>query len=89
MIDENSIFMINDKFRFQWEPTQNNFVLLYSEGMIKLNSTSGEILQLCDGKHTVATLISELENKFPDQEIAADIKNFLGDAHGKGWIQPQ
>ena len=32
-------------FRLQWEPAQNAYVLLYPEGMIKLNGSAGEILK--------------------------------------------
>jgi pyrroloquinoline quinone biosynthesis protein D len=33
-------------FRLQWEPAQNAHVLLYPEGMVKLNQSAGEILKL-------------------------------------------
>ncbi len=36
-------------FRLQWEAAQNAHVLLYPEGMIKLNGSAGEILKRCDG----------------------------------------
>ncbi len=36
-------------FRLQWEAAQNAFVLLYPEGMIKLNASAGEIMKRCDG----------------------------------------
>ena len=32
-------------FRLQWEPAQNAHVLLYPEGMVKLNGSAGEILK--------------------------------------------
>jgi pyrroloquinoline quinone biosynthesis protein D len=35
-------------FRFQWEEAQACFVLLYPEGMVKLNTAAGEILKRCD-----------------------------------------
>ena len=36
-------------FRLQWEPAQDAHVLLYPEGMVKLNQSAGEILLRCDG----------------------------------------
>jgi hypothetical protein len=41
-------------FRFQWEPAQGCHVLLYPEGMVKLNQSAGEILKRCDGARTRA-----------------------------------
>ena len=37
-------------FRLQWEPVQNCHVLLYPEGMVKLNGSAGEIMSRCDGQ---------------------------------------
>ena len=38
------------RFRLQFEPAQGCHVLLYPEGMIKLNDSASEILQQVDGK---------------------------------------
>ena len=35
-------------FRFQWEPAQNAYVLLYPEGMVRLNGSAGAILSEVD-----------------------------------------
>ncbi len=41
--------------RLQWEPAQNAHVLLYPEGMIKLNGSAGEIMKRCDGAAHAST----------------------------------
>src|SRR6202040_3502126 len=43
--------------RLQWEPAQEARVLLYPEGMIKLNSSAGAILSRCDGVRTLADIV--------------------------------
>ena len=53
-------------FRFQWEPAQQCHVLLYPEGMVKLNDSAGAILNEVDGQRSVADVVSVLEQKFPD-----------------------
>lgn len=73
-------------FRFQWEEAQKCFVLLYPEGMVKLNSAAGEILKRCDGERTVGDIISELEAQFSVPNLADDVLEFFVEAHGKGWI---
>ena len=35
-------------FRMQWEEAQNAHVLLYPEGMVKLNQSAAEILKRCE-----------------------------------------
>ena len=67
-------------FRLQWEPAQNAFVLLYPEGMIKLNASAGEILKRCDGVATVDEITASLEQAFSTQGLQADVLAFV--AHG-------
>ena len=45
---------IGSGFRLQWEPAQNCHVLLYPEGMVKLNGSAGEIMVRCDGERSIA-----------------------------------
>ena len=85
--DPDKIVSINPKFRFQWEEAQNCFVLLYPEGMVELNPSAGEILQLCDGKKSVQEIIEELNEKFGHPEgLEADVHEFLNNADDNGWL---
>ena len=73
-------------FRFQWEEAQACFVLLYPEGMVKLNAAAGEILKRCDGQRTVDDIIGELEEQFSVADLANDVLEFFVEADGNGWI---
>jgi pyrroloquinoline quinone biosynthesis protein D len=73
-------------FRLQWEPAQNAFVLLYPEGMIKLNASAGEILKRCDGAATVDEITASLEQAFSTQGLKEDVLAFLAMAHEKHWV---
>ncbi len=72
--------------RLQWEEVQQKTVILYPEGMVELNQSSAEILKLCDGTRTLASLVSELETKFKTSDLTTDITNFLEIALNNGWI---
>ena len=74
-------------YRFQYEPAQKGHVLLYPEGMIKLNDSASLIGGLIDGQRDVAAIISELEQQFPDvPEVADDIEQFMEVARAEHWI---
>ncbi|MDT7835284.1 pyrroloquinoline quinone biosynthesis peptide chaperone PqqD [Aquabacterium sp. OR-4] len=73
-------------FRLQWEPAQNAHVLLYPEGLVKLNGSAGEILTRCDGARSVAELVALLEAAFSAQGLAPDVLAFLDMARAQGWI---
>lgn len=75
-------------YRLQWEPAQDCHVLLYPEGMIKLNGSAGEILGCCDGQRSIAEIIATLQDKFPDAgELTADTLEFLNIAHERRWVE--
>jgi pyrroloquinoline quinone biosynthesis protein D len=74
-------------FRFQFEPAQQSHVLLFPEGMIKLNGPAAEILKRCDGKTSIESLTQDLQQTFHQADLSADVKNFLSDALQRGWIE--
>ncbi|WP_028693495.1 pyrroloquinoline quinone biosynthesis peptide chaperone PqqD [Pseudomonas cremoricolorata] len=74
-------------YRFQYEPAQQGHVLLYPEGMIKLNESAALIGGLIDGQRSVAQIIGELEQQFPGiPEVAVDIEQFMEVARAEHWI---
>lgn len=74
---------------FRWEESQNAYILLYPEGLIKLNDTAGEIMKRCDGQASVQGIIQDLEKVFPDAnaDIAAGVQAFVDVARTKGWLR--
>ncbi len=78
---------ITPSYRLQWEPAQNAYVLLYPEGMVKLNPSASEILKHCDGSHTISQIIANLNAQFPEADLEADVIQFLQTAFERGWIK--
>jgi len=78
---------IGTGFRLQWEPAQNAHVLLYPEGMVKLNGSAGEILKRCDGARTVQEIVADLETAFGATGLASDVTAFMAFALGKQWLE--
>jgi pyrroloquinoline quinone biosynthesis protein D len=74
-------------FRLQWEPAQNAHVLLYPEGMIKLNGSAGEILKRCNGAATIADITADLERAFAAGDLSEDVMRFVAMAVEKRWLQ--
>jgi pyrroloquinoline quinone biosynthesis protein D len=74
-------------FRLQWEAAQNAHVLLYPEGMIKLNGSAGEIMKRCDGNTTIADITADLERAFATTGLSNDVLNFIAMAVEKRWLQ--
>ena len=73
--------------RLQWEPAQNAHVLLYPEGMVKLNGSAGEILKRCDGSRDVDAIVDDLERVFDATDLTKDVVAFLSMALERRWIE--
>ncbi len=81
-----NIIEINPVYLFRWEEPQKAHVLLYPEGVVKVNETGAAILKLCDGIKTVTEIISELNDKY-NTDVTDSVNKFLEVAYAKGWIR--
>jgi pyrroloquinoline quinone biosynthesis protein D len=64
----------------RWGGSEQERVILFPEGAIKLQGTGRQVLERCDGQRTFAQLIGELQTEFADADpdkIRADISQFL------------
>ncbi|MBI2276028.1 MAG: pyrroloquinoline quinone biosynthesis peptide chaperone PqqD [Dechloromonas sp.] len=79
---------LNPHYVFRWEASQDAHILLYPEGLIKLNPAAAEILKRCDGQRTADDIVADLDAAFPGQReaIAQDAEAFLAMARDKGWL---
>ena len=73
--------------RLQWEPAQEAHVLLYPEGMVKLNSSAGAIMSRCDGVRTVAEIVADLERTYGLTGLSGDVAAFVALALDKHWLE--
>jgi pyrroloquinoline quinone biosynthesis protein D len=73
--------------RLQWEPAQDAHVLLYPEGMVKLNGSAGAIMSRCDGVRTVAEIVADLEQTYNTSGLTADVEAFVALAVEKNWLE--
>ncbi|MGI9336636.1 MAG: pyrroloquinoline quinone biosynthesis peptide chaperone PqqD [Gammaproteobacteria bacterium] len=74
-------------YRFQFEPAQDAHVLLYPEGMIKLSQSAGAILAQVDGARSAGDIVDALKAQFPGADLEDDVRGFLTEALGKGWLR--
>jgi pyrroloquinoline quinone biosynthesis protein D len=64
----------------RWGGTEENRVILFPEGAIKLQGTGRQVLERCDGQRSFAEIIAELQTQFgaaDPEKIRSDISIFL------------
>ena len=74
-------------YRLQWEQAQGCTVLLYPEGMVKLNDSAAAILnECCSGNASLAESIARVSSQYQDADIEADVLAFMAIARERLWI---
>ncbi|PZH11325.1 pyrroloquinoline quinone biosynthesis peptide chaperone PqqD [Streptomyces sp. NTH33] len=66
--------------------TRQRQVLLHPETVVVLNDSGAAILKLCDGRHTVAEIVTELGARYrtvPDDEV----RQFLSRLVARRWVE--
>jgi pyrroloquinoline quinone biosynthesis protein D len=86
-VDVNVRPVVARGFRLQWEPAQEAHVLLYPEGMVRLNTSAAAIMTRCDGARTVAQIVAEIEQAYGVTGLTADVTGFVDMAREKGWLE--
>ena len=74
-IDTKDIYKIAAHHRFQWEKAQDCYVILFPEGMVKLNGSAGEVLNLVNGESTVESITEILSKKFTESFTSFSVRN--------------
>jgi len=62
--------------RLQFDPVRQQSVLLYPEGVVLLNETGAAILELCDGRRSLAAIAQILGERY-DCDVTADVTEYL------------
>lgn len=78
---------LNPNFHFRWEEPQQAHVLLYPEGIVKLNETAASILERCTDGRSIAAVAADLAQRYGGVNIRSDVLKFLEVAHAKGWVR--
>jgi pyrroloquinoline quinone biosynthesis protein D len=64
----------------RWGGSEEDRVILFPEGAIKLQGTGRQVLERCDGQRTFGEIITELQKQFAvadPEKIRGDISQFL------------
>lgn len=88
VIDPQSRPALAARVRLQIDPVNGEPVLLYPEGLLRLNETAHEVVTRCDGKTTVENILGALSSEYEvsADELRADVLDCLAQLHGRQLI---
>ena len=85
-VDGEACYGIAPGHRMQWEEAQQAWVILYPEGMVKLNGSAAEILRRCDGETPLSGVVADLEQTFNESGLSDDVHQLVAAALEQGWL---
>lgn len=72
--------------RLQFDDVRGQHMLLVPEGVVNLNETALEVLQLCDGHRTVGDVIQILRERYGGADLGDDVRELIGGIAERGLI---
>lgn len=78
--------LLSRHLRMQYAPDQATWLLLLPDGAVQLNDSAAEIMRRCDGRHSVAAIVEELEALFETQGIASQVQTLIDEGTSRGWL---
>jgi pyrroloquinoline quinone biosynthesis protein D len=74
--------------RLQMDKVSGQTVLLYPEGILELNPTAEAILRRCDGKTSVAEMVTALAVEYEaiEEELRGDVLECLEQLGGRKFV---
>jgi pyrroloquinoline quinone biosynthesis protein D len=63
--------------RLTFSQTRQRYVLLRPETVVVLNDSGADIVSLCDGRRTVASIVAELGARYQAAVPEDDVRQFL------------
>ncbi len=77
------------RVRLRYDEVRDQHVLLLPERVIVLSESAAQILGLVDGERDEAAIIAELQRRYPDADLAEDVREFLAQARTNKWLQSE
>jgi len=72
--------------RLLYDEVRGEHVLLVPEGLVRLNPTAAEVLELCDGERSLAEIVSALAARYDGVDLRGDIRGLVDAMTQRGLV---
>ena len=72
--------------RLRYDDVREEHILLIPEGVVRLNPTAAEVLELCDGERTPDDIAGALSARYGDADLRGDVHELLDAMAQKGLV---
>ena len=72
--------------RLRYDAVRSEHVLLVPEGVVKLNPTAYEVLELCDGERGLDEIVQTLSDRYDGADLDKDVRDLVDAMAAKGLV---
>ncbi|HEY2259251.1 MAG TPA: pyrroloquinoline quinone biosynthesis peptide chaperone PqqD [Solirubrobacteraceae bacterium] len=72
--------------RLRYDEVREEHVLLVPEGVVRLNATAAEVLELCDGKRSLDDIVGALAARYDSVDLGDDVRGLVDAMAEKGLV---
>jgi pyrroloquinoline quinone biosynthesis protein D len=72
--------------RLQYDDVREEHVLLVPEGVVRLNATAAEVLELCDGERSLDEIVGILSDRYEGADLRDDVQGLVDGMADRGLV---
>ncbi len=72
--------------RLRYDEVREEHVLLIPEGVVRLNPTAAEVLQLCDGQRSLDDIVGALSARYEGADVRDDVLELVDAMAQRGLV---
>jgi pyrroloquinoline quinone biosynthesis protein D len=72
--------------RLRYDEVREEHLLLVPEGAVRLNPTAAQVLELCDGEHSLDDIVGTLSARYEGADVGADVRELVGTMAQRGLV---
>ena len=72
--------------RLQYDEIRAEHVLLVPEGVVRLNPSAAEVLELCDGERSLDDIVALLAERYDGADVGDDVRGLIDAMTERGVV---
>jgi pyrroloquinoline quinone biosynthesis protein D len=72
--------------RLSYDDVREEHILLIPEGVVRLNPTAAEVLELCDGERSLDDIAGALSTRYDGADVRDDVAELVDAMAQKGLV---
>jgi pyrroloquinoline quinone biosynthesis protein D len=72
--------------RLQYDDVREEHLLLIPEGVVRLNPSAAEVLELCDGQRSLDDIVGALSARYNGADLSDDVQELVDAMAQRGLV---